>query len=209
MEKRKSTLERSPGFWAGMMFAAYGVIVALQLTNAVEGPAATLLYFLPIALLWPLYRSASALHRKTGTSSAAVRRYNQRFLLAALGYMLGLGIAVTLHNKFELSASALFAIAMLPVIPICGMIWAMARYLLEETDEYLRYRAVNASLAGLAVLLGLASFWGFLKTFDVAPHAPGWLAFPIWAGGMGIAQCWMSLRARSDDSAGDDMAGEA
>lgn len=193
-----SLVQRSPFFWAGLMFAAYACVAALQITGAVEGPASMLLYFLPIGLVLPLYRSTQALHKQAGTQTSAVSAYNRRFMMATFGYLLGLGIAITVAKRFELTQAAAFAIAMLPALPVLGMIWAMARYLIEETDEYLRHRSVIASLFGLAALLGIASFWGFLETFGVAPHAQGWWAVPIWAVAMGLSQCWMSFRSQGE-----------
>lgn len=196
MTDHQSTLERSPGFWAGIMFAAYGIIAASQMTGAVEGPASTLLYFLPLALLWPLYKSVQAYHRETGTVSPAITTYNRRFLMATAGYMAGLGIAIAIYNRTQVSDTGAFGLALLPAIPVLGMIWAMARYITDESDEYLRHRAVIASLFGLALLLAMASVWGFMELFGVVPHAQSWLAFPIWAGGMGLGQCRMNFRSR-------------
>jgi len=82
-------------------------------------------------------------------------------------------------------------------VPIYAMIWAMARYLVEEDDEFLRHRAIMASLFGLGLVLAAGSFWGFLETFGVVPHVDAWWTFPAWAIGMGIAQCWMSWRDRT------------
>lgn len=198
MTAKTGLLQRSPFFWAALMFVAYGAVAALQLTGAVEGAASILLYFLPIGLVLPLYRSALALHVRSGTHTAAISTYNKRFMLATFAYLVGLGIAVSMDRAFALGTITSFAIAMLPALPVLGMIWAMARYLQEEQDEYLRHRAVMAALFGLALLLGLASFWGFLETFGIAPHVPGWSAVPIWAVGMGLSQCWMSLRSLPD-----------
>ena len=69
------------------------------------------------------------------------------------------------------------------------MIAAMGRLIVEEEDEYLRYRFVRAALFWLGTLLTLATVWGFFEQFDLVPHAPGWMAVPVFALGLGIAQC--------------------
>ncbi|TMM48315.1 hypothetical protein [Qipengyuania marisflavi] len=115
-------------------------------------------------------------------------------MMASLAYILGLGIAVTLWRNYELADGITFLLALMPIIPILAMIWVMARYLKEETDEYLRHRAVTASLVGLAAVLGVGSFWGFLETFELVPHVPGWWSVPIWALGMGLAQLVWKVR---------------
>ncbi len=202
--KAVSKLIERPGFWAGLMFGIYGAIAGLHINGVIAGTAATLLYVLPIGLLWPLYRSSQRTSQSNGMASRAIRTYHRRFLLATLGYLLGLGAAIVIQQSFngsgELTTGLAFAIAVLPIIPVIGMIWAMARYLIEETDEYLRYRAAAASLFGLAALLVVACSWGFLELFGAVPHAPGWLSFPIWALAMGVAQHWMGRNSDADAS---------
>lgn len=184
-------------FWAGMMFASFGAIAALRITDAIGSTTGFVLMACAMLLIIPLTRAGLAHQRTTGHLSPAVVRYTRRFVIASLGYMLGLGIAITLSERMELSGAGAFAIALLPVLPIFAMIWTMARYLIEEDDEFLRHRATMASLFGLGLVLAAGSFWGFLETFGVAPHIDAWWTFPVWAIGMGIAQCWMSWRDRA------------
>lgn len=201
MNPAEASAGRSPWFWAGMLFAAFGVIAALRMTDAVDQTTGFILFVAAMMLTIPLSRAGMARQKHAGNLTPAGARYARRFMVATLGYMLGLGIAITLHERAELPETGTFLIALLPVVPIFGMIWTMARYLVEEEDEYLRHRATMASLAGLGLVLGLGSFWGFLETFDVAPHVDAWWTFPVWALGMGAAQCWMAARDRAGSDA--------
>lgn len=189
---------RSRWFWAGMMFASFGAIAALRITDAIGRTTGFVLMVCAMLLIIPLIRAGLAHQRTTGRLSPSIVRYTRRFVIASLGYMLGLGIAIALSERMQLSGGGAFAIALLPVLPIFAMIWAMARYLIEEDDEFLRHRATMASLLGLGVVLAAGSFWGFLETFGVAPHVDAWWTFPVWAIGMGAAQCWMSWRDRTE-----------
>ena len=54
-----------------------------------------------------------------------------------------------------------------------------------------------ASLIGLGLVLSAGSFWGFLETFGLVPHVPGWWAVPIWAIGMGLGQAWLAWRDKA------------
>lgn len=197
-----ATVQRSrPGLWIGLFLASAGLIAALKLTDAINPTTAFLWFAISMLLLVPMIRSMrSAGPTGSGTGPAAIR-YTKRIGISSALYVLGLGIAITIDRRMELSTALAFAIAMLPVLPIFGMIWSMGRYLVEEKDEYLRHRAAMASLAGLGLLLGVASFWGFLETFGIVPHAEGWWAVPIWAVGMGLSQGWMSHRDRAGDGA--------
>lgn len=187
---------RGPAFW-GILFAlAMALLAAARITYAIDSTTGFILMACSAVLLVPLYRSADRKAREHGCASAAMSRYNRGMGIAMMGYVLGLGIAVRLHQTAGLSAGVMPFVAMLPVLPIFWMIWAMGRYLVEEVDEYLRHKAIMASLFGLGAVLAIGSFWGFLETFGLAPHAPGWWVVPIWAVGMGLGRLWMRVRGQ-------------
>jgi len=190
---------RKPGLWAGLMLASFGVIAALRMTGAINASTAYVLLIVAALPAIPLIRSGMARKRSQGRLSPATASYTRRFLLASFGYMLGLGLAVTIATRADLGRDGSFFIALLPVLPVLGMIWAMGRYLVEEEDEFLRHRAIMASLLGLGAVLVLGTFWGFLETFGVVPHVDAWWVFPVWAAGMGLGQCWMALGDRTGD----------
>ena len=192
---------RSRWFWAGLMMGSFAAIAGLRMSDAIGETTGFVLMCGAMVLIVPLVRASLAHQRTTGHLSPAVVRYTHRFLVGTFGYMLGLGLAITLHERMELDGAAAFAIALLPVLPIFVMIWAMARYLIEEDDEFLRHRAAMASLFGLGVVLAAGSFWGFLETFGVVPHVWAWWTFPVWAIGMGLSQCWMAWRDRTEGDA--------
>lgn len=197
----EQSARRSSWFWAGMMIASFCCIAALRITDAINETTGFILMAWAMILIIPLTRAGLARQRATGHLSPAVVRYTRRFLIGTFAYILGLGLAVWLHERFGLTGVEALAIAPLPVVPIFVMIWAMGRYLVEEEDEFLRHRAMMASLFGLGVVLAAGSFWGFLETFGVVPHVWAWWTFPAWAIGMGAAQCWMAWRDRTGDEA--------
>ena len=190
MEKATTPAGRSPWFWAGNYLVSSAIIVVLKLTDAITAPIAMILFLGAMGLLIPLVRAGE----RRNCANPVIVRYNRRFLAAAFGYVLGLGIAITLWNNFELSGPVVFAIALLPTIPTFAMIWAMGRYLVEETDEYLRYRTVRAALMSLGMVLAIGIFWGFLEMFELVPHIWAWWVLPVWAIGLGLAQLWMKVR---------------
>lgn len=190
MTKAETSPGRGPWFWAGLYFASSAIIATLKLTDAITGTVALILFFGAMGLLVPLVRAGERVH----CASPVMVRYNRRFLAASFGYVLGLGIAITLWNAYELSGPVVFAIALLPTIPTFAMIWAMGRYLVEEQDEYLRYRTVRAALMSLGAVLAIGIFWGFLEMFELVPHIWAWWVLPVWAAGLGLAQLWMKVR---------------
>ena len=70
----------------------------------------------------------------------------------------------------------------------------MGRYIVEETDEFLRQRAILAAMGGLGALLSVASVWGILAEFDLVPQSEGWMAVPVWA--LGMAASFFFMRSR-------------
>lgn len=176
--------------WIALYFVAIAIIGALKLTDAIGGTTGFVLLAGATGILIPLTR-------KTGAGSCGSRAmavYNRRILISTFGYVLGLGIAVTLWNEYELSTPVVFAISLLPTLPTFGVIWAMGRYLVEEQDEYLRYRTVMAALVALGLVLALGIFWGFLEMFELVPHLWAWWVLPVWAIGLGLTQFWQKVR---------------
>ena len=181
---------RSRGFWIGLFCASVGMIAALKLTGAINSPTGLILFACAMPLLIPMVKAGE----RADCTSPAMRTYNRRMLLASFGYLLGLGMAIALWRNYHLSRAVTFAIAMLPVLPTFGMIWAMGRYLVEEQDEYLRHRTALAAIVGLGAVLAIGIFWGFLEMFELVPHIWAWWVLPVWAVGLGIAQLWMKVR---------------
>lgn len=190
MEQAETPAGRGPWLWAGLYLAASAAIVALKLTDAITAPVAMILFVGAMGLLIPLVRAGE----RRNCASPVMVRYNRRFLAACFGYVLGLGIAISLWNAYDLTGPVVFAIALLPTIPTFAMIWAMGRYLVEETDEYLRYRTVRAAIMSLGLVLAIGIFWGFLEMFELVPHVWAWWVLPAWAAGLGLAQLWMKVR---------------
>jgi hypothetical protein len=109
-------------------------------------------------------------------------------MFAGLSYVVLLfaGMAIARYYAPPVAARVLLAIAV--AVPVLFMIRAMALLLKEETDEYLRMRIVNQSLVATGFMLTIATLYGFLNAFDVAPRVDAWAAFPLWAVGLGIGR---------------------
>ena len=177
--------------------------VALVIAEAVAlaiGAAVMIVYDLGVAgaigmavlvaaLTYTLFRAGERRAIETGSFSPAMGRYNRRMLTAGAIYVVGLFTAIWVHDELRPTGPAAFAVAFLPSIGVLWMVWAMGRLLAEETDEYLRHRMVRSSLFGLGTLLTLATVWGFFEQFDLVPHVPAWAAVPVFALGLGFANC--------------------
>ena len=194
-EVAKLSVWQKPGLWAGLMFATLGIIAGLKFSGAVERGPTYLLLIVPLLLGAQFYRSLQNYADACGAVSPALKRYNKGIAITSLGYMIGLGIAMTLWKRYELSDAAIFGIALLPAIPTFAMIAVMGRYITDEQDEYLRHRAMIAAVWGLGIVLALGTFWGFMEMFGLVPHIWSWWVLPVWAIGMGLGQLVQRDRA--------------
>ncbi len=130
------------------------------------------------------------------SSTAAGRRYLRRFFPTMFGYAAALFFATWAIKTWQPSGALLVGLSILPALPIIGLLGVIGLYLIEEKDEYLRGRIVQAMMVGLAFMLAVATAWGFLEESDVVPHAPAYWAFILWCGGWGAAQCLQGVRDR-------------
>jgi len=198
MSANTPTLWKTPGPWLGLimgvgtpvfvlLYAKAGLVVALIALAAVA--IATTVFF----------RSFKREDMIRAYGSAALMRYNHRLLATVLAYVVGLMVAVSLYDRGGLEPIWAAAVTLLPTLPALAMIVVMGRYLIEETDEYLRHRASLSAIIGLGCVLVLGTIWGFLETFGVVPHVWAWWVVPVWAVGLGIGQAILSARYNTDD----------
>lgn len=134
-------------------------------------------------------------------TTAAGRRYLRRFWPMMIAYVAALFFATSAIKTWQPDGVLLVGLSILPALPIIGVLGVIGLYLIEESDEYLRGRAVRGMLIGLGVVLAVATAWGFLEESGVVPHAPAYWAFVLWCAGWGVAQCVLGLRDRAGDGA--------
>ncbi len=147
-------------------------------------------------LLLPFVRSMERQQAQLGCLSPAIRAYNRRLLWFTLAYVLSLSVAIYATKALAPTGILAWGLAVLPSLPILYMVYALGRYLAEESDEYLRMKSVTAALFGTGFLLVVSTFWGFLETFGLVAHHPSWWAVPIWSIGLGLGNVWQWLRSR-------------
>jgi hypothetical protein len=71
-------------------------------------------------------------------------------------------------------------LALLPAVPLVGMFASYARYLNEETDEYIRMLVMRNFVTATMIAMTCAVVWGFLSELGGAPPiATYWIAV-VW-----------------------------
>jgi len=146
------------------------------------------------ALAWMAQR-AIARRRVSDCRSVAARAYVRRFVPLMIAYVLLLFGANWLRDTVQPAGPFAFFLAILPALPLIGVIWAIGRLLVEETDEYLRSLHVRQFLIATGFMLVIVCVWGFLESFDQVPHIPMYWAFIIWCVGLGVGTTVNEMRS--------------
>jgi hypothetical protein len=121
------------------------------------------------------------------TNNPAARRYYRRLLVTLLLYAASLAVAIVVFIHFRPTGVLAYALAVLPALPLIGMLAVFGLYLDEEKDEFQRFIGVQAMLWGIGGTLVVTTIWGFLESFVHLRHLDPILVFPIFWVSMGIS----------------------
>lgn len=99
------------------------------------------------------------------TNAEAKRRYFHVFVPAMLVFLAS-SFAIA---WLQIGGAALYLAALVPIAALVSVFWAHWR-LMREIDEFLRTIQMQAVLFGLAVILLIATGWGFLETYADTPR---------------------------------------
>lgn len=111
---------------------------------------------------------------------------NTQYTIGISGTMLGYAAALfasilTLKAHPELSGPVLWAIAVLPALPIGASIWVFLRYI-DQVDEYVRAVTLKRFIVATGLTLFACTAWGFLEENAGAHHFSLYLVYPVfWA----------------------------
>jgi hypothetical protein len=121
------------------------------------------------------------------TSNPAVRRYFYRLFTTMAFYVAFLVTAVWAFSRYHLTGALAYLLAVLPALPIVGMVVVVGMYLAEEKDEFQRTVLVQSLLWGIGATLSVTTVWGFLENFVQVPHLDLYLVFPLFWFFVGIS----------------------
>jgi hypothetical protein len=119
--------------------------------------------------------------------SPAMRRYLKRLAGFMLVYFVLLFTAGYLFRHSPPNGVLAVGLAILPALPIIGVIWTIFRLLAEETDEYMRMLFIRQSLFATGFCLSVMTVWEFLQNYEVVSHdTHGFGTTFVWFIGLGI-----------------------
>lgn len=119
-------------------------------------------------------------------TTPAQRRHSRRVLAATLVYVAVLIPIVYVMKHGLVAGSWRMILAVIPALPVVAMFGSYARYLSEETDEYIRTMVIRQILTATTISMVCAVVWGFLVDLGGAPPiATYWIAF-VWVAAQGV-----------------------
>lgn len=126
--------------------------------------------------------------------SPAIRLYLIRLTVLMTLYVVILLAAVTIFRANAVSGLAAYALAVAPALPIIGVFWAVMRFLIEETDEFIRMLLVRQTLFATGFCLTIMTVWEFLQNFELVPQGNGGFgAAFFWFMGLGVGALYNKL----------------
>lgn len=119
------------------------------------------------------------------TMDPAHRRYVIRTNMFMAGYVAANLAAIFGAFDEIIGKSAGVVLGVCVAAPIAGQLWATLA-LMNESDEFVRALTAKRFVVASGLAMALFSGWGFAETYGDAPHAPGWLIYPLFWGLFGL-----------------------
>ncbi len=117
------------------------------------------------------------------------RRYLVRLAVSMALYMALLyPVNWAAHHGQMPAGYWLYAVAVLPALPVLGAIWAMMRFLTEEEDEYKRFLRVQSIIWATGLAIAIMTVWGFLQDLAKVQPLPPMYPFFIFIVCVGLVQ---------------------
>lgn len=119
--------------------------------------------------------------------SPAMRRYLKRLSGFMLTYFIFIFLAGYGFRHYTPHGVLAVGLAILPALPVIGVIWTVFRLLAEETDEYMRMLFVRQAMFATGFCLTIMTVWEFLQNYEVVSHdTHGFGATFVWFMGLGV-----------------------
>ncbi|OQW78389.1 MAG: hypothetical protein BVN33_00610 [Proteobacteria bacterium ST_bin13] len=121
---------------------------------------------------------------KAVRTDPAFRAYLRRFFPTMALYVILVWASPFAIESTGATGPLLWAIAILPALPLMAVFWIIGRLLIELRDEYIRMLQIRQALVATGFAMSAASAWGFLEVYAHAPHLPLFTVPILWFGGL-------------------------
>lgn len=107
---------------------------------------------------------------------------HQKYVVRTMAFMTGyvaLNVAAIAGAFDDLQRPGAWVFALAVSAPIAGQMWATLA-LMNEADEFVRALTAKRFIVTAGLAMTLFSTWGFAESYADAPHAPGWMIYPLF-----------------------------
>lgn len=126
--------------------------------------------------------------------SPASKRYLVRLVVLVTIYLVTLFAAVSLFKAHSVSGPLAWVLAVIPALPVIGVFWAVMRFIIEESDEFIKMLMVRQALVATGFCLTVETIWEFLQNFDLVPPGNGGFgAAFFWFMGLGVGALYNKM----------------
>ncbi len=122
---------------------------------------------------------------RNGPATPAFRRYTVRTFAFMSGY--AVVMVAMIFGAFDqiMGKPAAWLLALAVSAPVVGQIWTTLACI-RESDEFVRAVMAKQFILSAGIAMALFTSWGFAESFAGAPHAEGWLIYPLFWAIMGV-----------------------
>ena len=120
--------------------------------------------------------------------NAAKKAMIRRGAMALVAYEVVFGVVFFWVTRTKPAGAMLFVMALLPTLPVLGLIAVLGRYLGEEVDEFHRQLVVRCLLWGTAAVMTSVCFHGLLQLFGWKGSWPAAVELTVFIVAMGVAK---------------------
>lgn len=117
-------------------------------------------------------------------ATQASKRYAQR-TMAFMGVYAAINIAAIFGLIDGRAGWTAWLLALAVALPVAGQIWTTLAAM-NESDEFVRAVMAKTFITATGVAFALFCVWGFAESYADAPHAPGWLIYPLFWAAFGL-----------------------
>ena len=128
--------------------------------------------------------------------SLAQRKYERHVLVLMSGYLICVCSSSFAMKRHTSDRFFFFFWAVLPALPVVGIIAEMGRYLREESDEYQRLVRMRSVLGGTGALLAVLVISDFLREFAGSHALRPFALFVVFCVSMALTEAIQRLNNR-------------
>ncbi|WP_235562746.1 hypothetical protein [Brevundimonas sp. Root1423] len=106
--------------------------------------------------------------------------------MAFMGGYVAIMVAVIFGAFDDIQGTpAAWGLALTVTAPIVGQIWTTLA-VMRDSDEFVRAVMAKQFILAAGISMALFTAWGFAESFANAPHAEGWLIYPLFWASLGV-----------------------